>query len=200
MINPSSPLCDRNISRCLWYATKWARSHEFTDIKARNNVLKQIAAMRLDAHPSGYPEPTEISMLTRGVRNEKFRIVRERGRGSSAEAEIQHLIDVLRRLEAAARQARPVSVSRLPWYRAWSGLAGMVLMLISPVVACFLVWLPPDRASVLLLCFYAMLTAATESISQDKFAPEFAMITRAVLFITAVGMALHYAYALVYGC
>ena len=199
MINQPSMAFEKNVSLNLWYVTKWASFHAFADIRVRNNVLSQVAAMRLDTHPSGYPDPAEISILTHYIRDEKFRIVRERGRRDAAAAEIQHLIDVLKRLEAAALQARPVNVTRAPWYRACPGLAGLTLMLFSPVVACSLIWLPPDRTRVLLLCVYALLAGATESVSQDKFAPQYAMITRAVLAITSVGMALHYVYTIVYG-
>ncbi|WP_336732238.1 hypothetical protein [Pantoea ananatis] len=199
MINQPSMAFENNSSLYLMYVTEWASFHAFADISVRNNVLSQVAAMRLDTHPSGCPDPAEISILTRYIRGEKFRIVRERGRGDSAAAEIQRLIDVLKRLEAAALQARPVNMSRAPWYRACPGLAGLTLMLFSPVVACILIWLPPDRTGVLLLCVYALLTAATESASQDKFAPQHAMITRAVLSIAAAGMALHYVYTTVSG-
>ena len=90
-------------------------------------------------------------MLIYTRRQEKCRIVREQDQGVSAVAEIQRLIDGLKLMEAAARQARPVSVSRLPWYREWAGLPGMLLMLFSPVFFTFVVWLPPDRDSVLAL-------------------------------------------------
>jgi hypothetical protein len=98
----------------------------------RNRMLKAVFRMSLDRHASGSPDPGEVSMLTYTLRQEKFRIVREQDHGVPAVAEIQRLIDGLKQMEAAARQARPVSVSRLPWYREWAGLAGMLLMLFHP--------------------------------------------------------------------
>ena len=163
----------------------------------RNRMLKAVFRMSLDRHASGYPDPGEVSMLTYSLRQEKFRIVRERGRDDPAVAEIQRLIDGLKQMEAAARQARPVSVSRLPWYREWASLPGMLLMLFSPVFMTFVVWLPPDRDSVLALGVYALLTQAAESLGQDKFSPHFAAITRAVLATTGAGLLLHYVYATV---
>lgn len=183
-----------DVNACLWGVRQHVRDHRFTKADKRRLLLKLITEMRLDNHPSGYPDPAEISMLTHLIRAEKFIIVRNQGRGSSAAAEIQHLIDCLKRLEKAALQARPVSVSRQPWYREWSGLAGMVLMLISPVFLCFVVWLPPYRASVLALGVYALLTAAAELLGQDKYSPMFAANTWSVLNATAAGMTLHYAY------
>lgn len=183
----------------LWHILTNARTRTFADVRKRQLVLRLITEMRLDNHPSGYPDPTDISMLTHYIREEKFRIVREQGRGSSAAAEIQQLIDWLKRLEKAAIEARPVSVSRLPWYRAWAGLAGMILLLISPAFLVLVVYRPPHLISVLTLIVYVLLTTAAESISQDKFAPQFATITRSVLVIAAVGMALHYAHTAVGG-
>lgn len=194
MNNQSSPLCEQNVSRCLFYVKKWASNHEFTDIKARNNLLRQIAAMRLSAHPSDYSELAEISMLTCSVRDEKFRIVRERGRGDPTAAEIQLLLDMLKRLKAAALQARPVSVSRLPWYRAWASMAGLMLMLMSPVCFGLLVYLPPGKFSIPVLMVYAMLTEAADALSQDKFSSLFACVTLVVLVITTVGVAFRFVY------
>jgi hypothetical protein len=178
----------------LWHILRNAKTRTFADVRKRHLVLRLITEMRLDNHPSGYPDPVNISMLTHYIRDEKFRIVREQGRGSSAAAEIQQLIDWLKRLEKAALEARPVSVSRLPWYRAWSDLAGIILMLASPAFLALVVYRPPDCISVLTLIVYALLTTVAESISQDNFAPQFATITRSVLVIAAVGMALHYAH------
>jgi hypothetical protein len=59
------------------------------------------------------------------------------------------------------------------------------------------VWLPPDRASVLALAIYAVLVEAAESLGQDKFSPHFAAITQAVLATTGAGLLLHYVYATV---
>lgn len=194
VINQFSLPCEKNISLYLWYVIKWTSAHEFADITARNNVLRQVTAMRLSAHPSGYPDPADISMLIHCIRDEKFRIVRERGRGDSAAAEIQCLIDALKRLEAAALQARPVSVSRSHRYGEWAGLASIILMLMSPVFFGLLLYLPPTRFCVLALIVYGLLAGAAETLSQDKFSPLFAAITLAVLFVTAVGLALAFFY------
>lgn len=197
MSNMSERGINDDVNACLWHALQHVRENRFTKPDKRRLLLKLITEMRLTHHPSGYPDPAEISMLTHLIRAEKFLIVREQGRGSSAAADIQHLIDKLKRLETAALQARPVNVSRLPWCSDWAGVAGMVLMLIAPVFLCFLVWLPPDLASVMALGVYALLTEAAALLGQDKFSPQFAVITRAILTLTGAGMILHYAYTTV---
>jgi len=158
----------------------------------RNRMLKAIFRMSLDWHASGYPDPGEVSMLTYSLRQEKFRIVREQGGDDPAVAEFQRLIDGLKRLEAEALQARPVSVSRLPWHRECAGLAGMILMLFSPVFAGLLIYLLPFRASALALIVYSLLTLTVEALSQEKFASQFATVTQGILTLTAGGLALHF--------
>lgn len=187
-----------DIDTGLWRILRDVKTRTFADIRKRQLVLRLITEMRLSKHPSGYPDPAEISMLTRFIRDEKFRIVREQGRDDPSAAEIQHLIDVLKQLEAAARQVRPVCVSQLPWYRAWAGLPGMIVMLISPAFSAFVIYQPPDLANWLALFVYVLLTAAAGSLSQDKFAPLFATLTMKVLVVAHIGMALHFVYTTVY--
>jgi len=194
--NPLSPQCKENISQRLWCLEKWASKHDFANINARNAVLRHITGIR---HASGYPDPEEISQLTFFVRKEKFRLVRERGRDDEGVAEIQRLIDGLKQLEAAARLTRPVTdipvtEMRWPWLREWAGCAGLVLMLMSPVFMCILIWLPPGRGSVFALSAYALLTQAAKSIGQDKFSHHFAAMTWGVLVLTCAGMVLHHGY------
>lgn len=158
----------------------------------RNRMLKAVFRMSTDRHVSGYPDPGEVSMLTYAIRQEKFRIVREQGHGDPAVAEIQRLIDVLKRLEAVARQARPVSMSRLPWHRECAGLAGMILMMFSPVFSGLLVYLLPVSASALAVIVYSLLTVTVEVLSQEKFASQFAAVTQGILTLTAGGLALQF--------
>lgn len=184
-------------SQLLECCMKWACEHEFGERNVRSAVLRLITDIRDDRHASGYPKHEEISRLTSYVRQEKFRLVRERGRDDEGVAEIQRLIDGLKQLEAAARLARsvteiPVTEMRTPWFREWAGCAGLVLMLMSPVFMCILIWLPPGRGSVFALSAYALLTQAAKSIGQDKFSHHFAAMTWGVLVLTCAGMVLHH--------
>lgn len=194
MTNHLFPQCKENISHSLWCLKKWACKHEFSNINVRSAVLRHITAIR---HASSYPDPEEISLVTRFVRDEKFRLVRKRGRDDEAVAEIQRLIDGLKQLEAAARLARPVTEipvteMRRSWLREWAGCASLVLMLMSPVFMCILIWLPPGRGSVIALSAYALLAQAAKSFGQDKFSHHFAVMTWGVLVLTCAGMVLHH--------
>lgn len=189
MTGPLSPQRKESISQCLTCCMKWASEHEFAERNVRSAVLRLVTDIRDDSHASGYPKPEEISQLTFFVRKEKFRLVRERGRDDEGVAEIQRLIDGLKQLEAGARLARPVpdipvTEMRRPWFTEWAGCAGLVLMLMSPVFMCILIWLPPGRGSVFALSAYALLTQAAKSIGQDKFSHHFAAMTWGVLVLT----------------
>ena len=164
----------------------------FISTSERNRILKAVFRMSLDRHVSGYPDPGEISMLTYSLRQEKFRIVREQGRGDPAAAGIQRLIDGLKQLEVAARQARPVSVSRLSLHEEWAGLTGFFLMLFSPVFSGLIVYLLPVGVSALALIVYSLLTLTVAELSQEKFAAQFSAVTQGILTLTASGLALYY--------
>ncbi|WP_157861757.1 hypothetical protein [Erwinia tasmaniensis] len=200
MKNTSYSSCEQNeqsFIMCLSHVEKWACHHAFTESEIRQDMLGMIAEMRLSTHLSGYPAAEKIATLAWRVRDEKFRIVRELGRGDPAVPEMQRLLDMLKRLKTGAIQAWPVDVSQLSsqraWrYRNWAGIAGCLLMIMSPILLGLLVCLPPGRFSVLALMVYVMLTEAVAAISQDKFSTHFAAITRGVLFLTGAGMILHY--------
>lgn len=186
-------------SQLLGGCMKWGCEHEFEERRVRSAVLRLVKDIHDDRHASGYPKPEEISQLTFFVRKEKFRLVRERGRDDEGVAEIQRLIDGLKQLEAGARLARPVpdipvTEMRRPWFTEWAGCAGLVLMLMSPVFMCILIWLPPGRGSIFALSAYALLTQAAKSIGQDKFSHHFAAMTWGVLVLTCAGMVLHHGY------
>ncbi|WP_336796190.1 hypothetical protein [Erwinia aphidicola] len=182
-------------SQLLMCCMKWACEYEFAERNVRSAVLRLVTDIRDDRHASGYPKPEEISLLTFFVRQEKFRLVRERGRDDEGVAEIQRLLDGLKQFEAGARLARPatdipVTEMRRPWFTEWAGWAGLVLM--SPVFMCILIWLPPGRGSVIALSAYALLTQAAKSFGRDKFSHHYAAMTWGILALTCAGMVLHH--------
>lgn len=87
-----------DVSASLWYILQHVKAHSFPDVCTRIYTLKLLMKMRMDGHPSGHPAPEDISSLAYSIRQEKFRLVRATGRDGHAVAEIQHVIDALKRM------------------------------------------------------------------------------------------------------
>lgn len=101
------PDCAGNISSSLWHILRNVKEMVFSASWRRRAALKVITEMRLDNHPSGYPDPDAVSALAYHIRQQKFQLVRERGRGTTEEAEIQSMIDALKKMQSEALRVRP---------------------------------------------------------------------------------------------
>lgn len=109
----------------------WLETEALADMAGRARALALVADLRADTHPSGYPDPMALWMLTDMLRQEKFRVIRMQGKGTPKAADIQRLIDTLKQLEALARRARPDVMAPAPWHERWRPLPGIMLVLLS---------------------------------------------------------------------
>lgn len=116
------------ISTSLWHILKKVKQMVFSASWRRRDALKVITEMRLDNHPSGYPDPDAVSALAYHIRQEKFQLVREKGRGTAEEAEIQSMIDALKKMQSAALRVRPRVVHTPTWRD--KGIVDVVILIL----------------------------------------------------------------------
>lgn len=122
-----------NISSNLWHILRSVKNRQFSNIWQRREALKIMTEMRLDNHPSGYPDPKAVSRLTWLIRYEKFQLVREKGRDATEVAEIQSMIDVLKKMLSAAWEVRPHVVYKPTWREklAYTSLGDVLVIILS---------------------------------------------------------------------